>query len=242
MSASNLGWCFQQMQDKNLTTSTRLVLLCLNEHTAMGRHGDWRVFPSQERIARMAGLSRRQVVRCMKDLAEAELLTIAEQYDTNGRQTANIYWLHAPKIFGDASEGDTESSLGVTHSHTRGCHTVIGEGDTVSHNPLNKEPLNKNTSIPFQEVVDLYHSLLPNLPACRVLNKQRKGRIRTLHRNKDLFNSDLTAWSEYFTYVANTEWMHGSNNKNWVADIDFLLRESTVIKCLEGTYNQRSKA
>lgn len=241
MSASNLGWCFQQMQEKNLQTSTRLVLLCLNEHTAIGRHGDWRVFPSQERIARMAGISRRQVIRCLKELAEAELLVISQQYDANGRQLPNLYWLMAPKIFGDAKDCDTESHLGATSSHTRVRHDVTGECDTMAHNPRNIEPLNKKTYIPYQEVVDLYHSLLPNLPACRVLNNTRKGRIKSLHNNKDLFNGELSAWSDYFAYVANTEWMHGSNDKNWTADIDFLLRENTVIKCLEGTYNQRSK-
>ena len=129
MSASLLGWIWRQ----ELSSTAKLVLFALNEHTNIGEHGDWRVFPSQQRIAKMCGMSDRTVVRAMKELTDKEIVTVAHQYDSKGRQLPNLYWLQAPKLISDGGRNnDTPQRNNVTHG-----------GDKMSDNPLNKNPLNK---------------------------------------------------------------------------------------------------
>lgn len=129
MSASLLGWIWKQ----ELSSTAKLVLFALNEHTNIGEHGDWRVFPSQERIAKMCGMSDRTVVRAMKELTEKEIVTVAHQYDKGGRQLPNLYWLQAPKLMSEGGRNyDTPQRNNVTHG-----------GDKMSDKSLNKNPLNK---------------------------------------------------------------------------------------------------
>lgn len=130
MSAGLIGWIWEQ----DVSCTARLVLFALNEHTNIGEHGDWRIFPSHERIAKMCQVSRATVIRAMKELSEKEIITIAHQHDVTGRQLQNLYWMNAPKI-GDG---------GVSNLYRGGCQIVTGEGIKSLHKPLNKEPLNKN--------------------------------------------------------------------------------------------------
>ena len=99
MSASLIGWIWSESDKNKLSVGSRLVLFALSEHTNIGEHGDWRTFPSQSRIARMCGMSAFTLRKHLKTLVEAELLTIAHQFDDSGRQKQNLYWLNAPKLF-----------------------------------------------------------------------------------------------------------------------------------------------
>ena len=134
MAASLIGWIWQQSIEKDLSTGARLTLFALAEHTNLGEHGDWRVFPSQNRLAAMVGCSDFTLRKHMKELSDAGVLTYAHQYDDDGRQRSNLYWLMAPKLF---SEGGKKLSGG-------GERNLPQEGQETCDKPLNKEPLNKN--------------------------------------------------------------------------------------------------
>ena len=143
MAASLIGWIWQQ-QDLNPTA--RLVLFALNEHANIGKHGDWRVFPSHDRVAAMCGISRRTVIRAMNDLQEAGCLTIAHQYNDNGAQKQNLYWLTAPKLI-ESDPCDNMAHPPVSNSHTP-C-------DKLSHKSLKDNPL-KNNNLMFDDMWALY--------------------------------------------------------------------------------------
>ena len=92
MSASLIGWIWAQ----EISSTAKLVLFALNEHTNIGEHGDWRVFPSQERVAKMSAVSKPTVIKAMKELTEAGVITVAHQHDKKRRQLQNLYWLQVP--------------------------------------------------------------------------------------------------------------------------------------------------
>lgn len=129
MSASLIGWIWAQ----ELSSTAKLVLFALNEHTNIGEHGDWRVFPSQERIAKMCAVSKPTVIKAMKELTEAGVITVAHQHDNKGRQLQNLYWLQAPKLL---EEGGLRNLTPQLKNDTHG-------GKETLHKPLNKNPFNK---------------------------------------------------------------------------------------------------
>jgi hypothetical protein len=129
VSASLLGWIWKQ----DLSSTAKLVLFALNEHTNIGEHGDWRIFPSQQRIAKMCGVTKPTVIKAMKELTEAEIITVAHQHDSNGRQMQNLYWLQAPKLMPEEGSNNFTPQL---KNYTHG-------GKETLHNPLNSNPLNK---------------------------------------------------------------------------------------------------
>ena len=144
MSASLIGWIWRQ----ELSASAKLVLFALNEHTNIGEHGDWRVFPGQERVAKMCGMSKRSVIRAMQELSEAGVIVVAHQRDDKGRQLQNLYWLQAPKLI------EEEGCQNVTPQ----CKNDTPGGDKLSHKSLNKNPLNKRFIAPTVSEVSDYFS------------------------------------------------------------------------------------
>ena len=127
-------------------------------------------------------------------------------------------------------------------------------------------PKKSPPSCPYQEIVRLYHEILPELPQCRVLNETRKRFIRTRWREV-LTKPDLMAimvpeheellmysdrqkgllWFErLFRYVSESEFLLGQvppngRNQSFMADLEWLMRPTNFAKVLEGKYH-RSRA
>jgi len=123
----------------------------------------------------------------------------------------------------------------------------------------------KLPSCPYQEIVKLYHEILPELPQCRVLNETRKNYIRTRWReiiskpellaifvsengNNNLSTREkgLLWFKRYFQHVADSDFLTGKvppskgRNKPFIADLEWLMRPNNFAKVLEGRYHSRA--
>ena len=90
--------------------------------------------------------------------------------------------------------------------------------------------------VPYKKIIDLYHEKCPMLPKVSVLTSKRKTAIRS-RWNEELLG-DIDAWGNYFDYVSNTPFLCGQNDRGWRADIDFLTKPETAVKCQEGKYSE----
>ncbi len=121
-----------------------------------------------------------------------------------------------------------------------------------------QEPINKNqepiTNIdnylanaksekptPFNQIVDLYHQKLPDLPKCKKLTANRKAQIKQRH-NQDM-EKDLEVWADYFEFISKSAFLTGKTSasngrsKPFIADIEWLTKESNYTKIYEGKYH-----
>ncbi len=103
------------------------------------------------------------------------------------------------------------------------------EGETASVSPC-----------PIQEIVKLYHELLPMLPRMEKLTKTRSGYIKQRWR-EDL--PDLAQWRNFFTFVGKSSFLTGKVNGNsdrppFRADIEWLCRPSNFAKISEEKYHR----
>ena len=94
--------------------------------------------------------------------------------------------------------------------------------------------LKKADKIDYQAIINLYHTILPELPKVINLTDKRKAAIRTCANTKATYSS-LEFWQAYFDAVKKSDWLMG-RAKEWKADIDFLTRHSSFIKIIEGSY------
>ena len=163
----------------------------------------------------------------------------------------------AAKAAGEAS-GKARKNKGFERSFND-CSTDAEP--TNNQEPLTsavQKPLNANTSAnaeegktsvlppkvngcPYQEIVNLYHEKLPMLPKIRMLSDARKKSIRARWVNE---LPDLETWGKYFTDVAKSPFLigrvdPGPGRRQFLADIDFLIRPSTVVKMCEGKYHRK---
>ena len=100
-------------------------------------------------------------------------------------------------------------------------------------------------SAPIQEIVELYNTILPELPQTVVVNDSRKRAIAA--RWREVVTADkldrqggLDFFRWYFEMVKTSKFLTGKS-KDWKADMDFLFNPSKFPRIIEGTYHKEQK-
>lgn len=98
----------------------------------------------------------------------------------------------------------------------------------------------KREAVPFKEIVDLYHRLLPMCPKVEKITKTRQGYIRQ-RWTEDL--KTLDQWSKYFAYVAKSKFLTGKAQSTngrapFRADLEWLCRPGNFAKVAEEKYHE----
>lgn len=99
----------------------------------------------------------------------------------------------------------------------------------------------KAKQVPHQAVIDLYHKHLPMLTHTRVWSEKRKKALKARwfsglsHPDHGGING-LAWWDAYFAYVAQCPYLTGNNDREWKADLEWLINEANLIKVIEGKY------
>lgn len=96
----------------------------------------------------------------------------------------------------------------------------------------------KKPNIPYEQIVDLYHETLPQLPAVQVLTDARKSRIRARVAGG---LPDMGSWRRYYQYIGKSPFLTGQvvprHGRAFVADFDWIVNEGNYVKIAEGRYH-----
>lgn len=99
----------------------------------------------------------------------------------------------------------------------------------------------KPDRVPVQQIVDLYHELLPELPTVQKITDTRRGYIQQRWR-EDL--PDITHWKNFFAHVRRSEFLMGKSPGShgkppFRADLEWLTKPANFAKIAEDKYHQR---
>lgn len=112
----------------------------------------------------------------------------------------------------------------------------------------------KGNKVPYQAIVDLYHEHCPDLPRVKVLSAKRKAQLRSRWKTFEVVRgvgepgkplelikfNDLEKWERYFKFITEKcSFMLGKNDRSWVANFDFCIRESAMVNVMENKYVDR---
>lgn len=87
---------------------------------------------------------------------------------------------------------------------------------------------------PYGAIAKLYNEKCHMLIAVRTLSEKRKRDLRAMWKK----TPDLDEFSNYFDYIATEAiFLHGDNDREWVADFDFVINDTKIAKIKEGKYN-----
>lgn len=89
--------------------------------------------------------------------------------------------------------------------------------------------------IDYQGIIALYNQHCQNLPKCVKLTDGRRKAIKA-RINGGYTVADFEA---LFRVAGESSFLAGKNKNNWVADIDWLLKDNNMAKVLEGKYADR---
>lgn len=114
--------------------------------------------------------------------------------------------------------------------------SISGNSIIISAN--NESPTKNKSNIDYQAILDFYNEQnelhgkrLPN--AIDLNDKRKRGIVKILNLLKPSTLDGFKNYIEAFFERA-TEFYFGSNNRNWRASFDYLLREDTLTKVREG--------
>ena len=93
----------------------------------------------------------------------------------------------------------------------------------------------KQENPPYQQIVELYNAICVSLPHVTKLSDARKKAISA--RCKKYSFEDFR---KIFEMAEESSFLKGSNNRNWVANFDWLIRDSNMAKVLDGNYTDRT--
>lgn len=95
---------------------------------------------------------------------------------------------------------------------------------------------------PVQKIIELYHEVLPELPAVRVVGKQLTQYLQSRWR-EDKARQDLAWWGSYFRQVSESAFLMGESEGRdgmppFRADLTWLVRPTNLEKVLNGRYSR----
>ena len=92
-------------------------------------------------------------------------------------------------------------------------------------------PAEKKETVTCQKIVNLYNSICVSLPSVRSLSATRKKAIKAR-----LNTYTLDDFKTVFENAEASSFLKGCNDRNWSATFDWLIKDSSMAKVLEGNY------
>lgn len=95
-------------------------------------------------------------------------------------------------------------------------------------------PAGKTNRIDYQQVVDLYNSVCISLPKVKSLSEDRKKAIRARVNTYGMDKLKLA-----FEKANASSFLSGKNARNWTANFDWIIKDSSIAKVLDGNYDDK---
>lgn len=132
---------------------------------------------------------------------------------------------------------------------------IVHEPCTSEHeSPPNHKPLTTNqepilntlviptevTSVPVQEIVELFNQIFPELPQVQKISDSRRKSVRQRWlQNIEL--QSLESWDKFFKYIRGSDWLMGrvasKSGQSFGLTFDWIFNPSNFIKIYEGNYH-----
>ena len=109
---------------------------------------------------------------------------------------------------------------------------VVPEEDKEKE--IEKE-LDKDKKIGCQQIADLYNSICVSFPSLRTLSDSRRKAIKAR-----LNTYSIEDFETVFKNAEASSFLKGSNDRNWTATFDWLIKDSNMAKVLEGNYADKA--
>ncbi|MDE4918578.1 hypothetical protein ACUXAV_000677 [Cupriavidus metallidurans] len=149
-----------------------------------------------------------------------------------------------------------DTSRDVTQSHDREeerreesssttPNGVVVDSDTAADFTLGKlvqtKPKAARPECPHQEIIALYHEILPMCPSIRGWAGTRQTNLRA-RWNEDPKRQSLEYWRNFFTYVSQSDFLTGKaktqeGRKPFLASLDWIVKSENFTKIREERYH-----
>lgn len=94
---------------------------------------------------------------------------------------------------------------------------------------------------PHEEIITLFHEVLPSLPKIKIWNETRRSHLQRRWRENEK-HQDLEFWRKLFEYIKDSDFLMGrTENRDgklaFICDLDWLIKPNNFAKVIEGKYH-----
>lgn len=181
-------------------------------------------WPSHQYIADLCEVSKSTVRKHIKELCECGLLRITHRDGPKGN-SSNLYHVTIHPVASESIGMPSDDTPPMPSDDTRTSHSLEPVKEPKKTSLKDEAPTN-------EAIVNAYNEKLGGkFSRVVALSGKRKAAIKKFIKLID--GGDPAGYFEYFG--ANCKPFHlGENDRNWKADFDFIIREDTVVKVMEG--------
>lgn len=108
-------------------------------------------------------------------------------------------------------------------------NSLEGEGDKEGDLDLEGE----GEDIACKQIIDLFNTICTSYPSVKTLSKSRKESIK-----EGLKAYSMDDFRTLFEKAEASAFLKGSNDRNWSADFDWLIKDANMVKVIEGKYDK----
>ena len=101
---------------------------------------------------------------------------------------------------------------------------------------LGKDRLGKDNIINYQKIVNMYNDTCVSFPRVQAISENRKKAIKARLRKYTVED-----FQRLFEMAEQSDFLKGSNNRNWSANFDWLIKDANMAKVLDGNYQNRGQ-
>lgn len=94
----------------------------------------------------------------------------------------------------------------------------------------------KEDTVTCKQVVDLYHSVCTSYPSVKTLSEARRKAIKAR-----LNTYSLDDFRTLFEKAEASAFLKGSNDRNWTANFDWLIKDANMAKVIDGNYDKQQR-
>jgi hypothetical protein len=116
---------------------------------------------------------------------------------------------------------------------TQSSYVAISEEDIEEDKEID---IDKEKRVDCQQIADLYNSICTSFPKLRSLSDSRRKAIKAR-----LNTYSLEDFQTVFENAESSSFLKGSNDRNWTATFDWLIKDTNMVKVLEGNYADKGK-
>lgn len=205
----------------------RLVMLSLADHA----DDDGYCYPSISRIVARTGMKERGVQVVLRRLRDRGDITIEI---SAGRRGANLYKV-SPTPAPDAPRTGCTPAPDAPPPRTGCTPTPAPDAPEPSYTTIN-EPSSKDTG-GIDAAFAAYNEAAAQSgwPIVRILSKPRRAALA----QRLLECGGIDGWKAAIKKAQASDLCCGKNDRGWIANFDFLTRQSSFAKLIEGNYDNR---
>lgn len=185
-------------------------------------------YPSVETITQEMNITKDTFYRHIGALVAAGVV-VKQQQKEKGKFARTLYRLTHEVAISEKSDFPIPNFSESNCSESTASETI--------KNSSKKEQDKKVTGsieVSVQQITDLYCEICKSYPKVRSLSETRKKAIKAR-----LKKYSLNDFRELFEKAEASDFLKGSNNRNWIATFDWMIKDQNMAKVLEGNYQNR---